>query len=383
MIINLLRFFRGYLLIEIRGNALERFINQIIELEINLWDLQRIKKDYYLAKIYINDFKRLRPLVKKRMCWVKILDKRGLPFIISGAQKRLFLLSGLILFLLILYLGSSFLWTIEITGLEKIPENKINQLLRDSGIRPGILKREIDTAELEKELLKGESRIAWVNVQWRGTQLYIEIVEKKIVEKPDTGNIFAAKNGLISKLIVLKGRAVVKEGDTVTKGQPLIITSKNQEQAIGIVKAHVWYEATGSSKLYLKEIEYTGRSKTIWGVKFREKIIWLTRDKPPYKKYQRERQIKRIPKWRNIDFPIELIKEKYKEVRYHQEKRSKDLCFYLAKKKAIEKIISEINPEGVILDIRTEEIAVSDPNLIKVRILVKVEEDIAKLKGGS
>lgn len=90
MIKKIRDFCMGRLLIEIRGNALARFINQINEMGIKIWNIRRIKYDYYLAVIYKRDFNKLRPLLRKRKCKVKIIKKNGLPFILTGIKKGFF-----------------------------------------------------------------------------------------------------------------------------------------------------------------------------------------------------------------------------------------------------------------------------------------------------
>ena len=75
MVERILVFIQGYLIIEIRGNALERFITQLIEENIKLWDIERKNKNLYRAKIYKNDFNKIRPIVRKRLCQVKVLKK--------------------------------------------------------------------------------------------------------------------------------------------------------------------------------------------------------------------------------------------------------------------------------------------------------------------
>ena len=82
---KIILFFRGYLIIAIKGNALERFINQLINTGIYINKVNRIRKDYYKAEIRIKDFKKIRKIVRKRMCSVSILEKKGLPFKINFA----------------------------------------------------------------------------------------------------------------------------------------------------------------------------------------------------------------------------------------------------------------------------------------------------------
>lgn len=376
MIKKVLRFIYGYLIVEISGNALERFINQLTAQGINIWNLKRISKDRYQARVYAAQYKKLKPLVRKRMCWVKIKRRKGFPFFLKNTSRRLYLLLGLILVFFFFFLGSSFLWFIKIDGLEQVSAERINQILLGSGVKSGIMKKDIDLQLLEREVLKNESRIAWVNARWQGTQLYIRVVEKKLVEEIEAGNLYAAKDGVITKFIVLKGTGLIKDGDTVTRGQPLIL-AKADERARGIVRAVVWYEGYGISKIDQQEILYTGSKIRKWGLKINDKIIWLSTLKPSFKSYQRKREIKTFTKWRNINFPIELIKEEFLEVKLLKEYRSKETALFLSKEKALTEIISLLSPGAVIQDIIVEELASGADNLVKVRVIVAAEEDIA------
>jgi similar to stage IV sporulation protein len=365
--------------IEIRGNALERLLNQINDTGIILWDVQRIEKDYYLAKLYCRDFKYLRRVLRKRHCWVKIRDKHGFPFVFNKILSRKFLVIGIALFLVIFYIGSFFLFFIKIEGLEEISEARIYDILFQNGIRRGIMKKAINTESLEKTLLKEVPQIAWVDVSWQGTCLYLEIVEKKIVEETGAGDIVAARDGIIKEVIVLKGMAVVKEGDTVTSGQPLIIATADQKRARGIVKAYVWYEGEADIQLFDREFIFTGREKTYWGFKVGREIIWLPPYQEYFKNYQKRREIKTIPVWRNIAFSIELIKEEHKEIKVIKKRYTRENALFLAKEKALQGIFTRLSPEATILDIKVEEVSQETGNGAKVRVIVKALENIAKL----
>ncbi len=376
MIKKISRFFQGYLEIEIRGNALERLVNQVNQIGIVLWDVKRLKKDYYLAKLYSRDFKKLRPIIRRRSCWVKIRDKQGVPFFLNKTIGRKYLVIGMILFFLIFYIGSSFLFFIKIDGLEKIEEEKIYKILLKNGVKPGIMKRLIDTEALEKELLKEETGIAWVDVRWQGTRLYLKIVKKKIVEETRSGDVIAARDGIVKEVIVLKGMAVVKEGDTVTSGQPLILARDDQERARGIIKAYVWYEGNGDIKINDRELILTGRQKTYWGFRVGQEIIWFPPYQQHFKNYQKRQEIKTTLKWRNISFPIELIKEEQKELKIIEKKYTRETALFLVKEEALQQIFDRMSPEATILDLRVEEL-VDNENRVKLRVLVEVLENIA------
>ncbi len=375
-----MNFFRGYLLIEIRGNALERFITQIIEKGIKLQETERINADYYRAKIYAADFNKLRPIVRRRLCTVKIQDKRGLVFLLARLKKRSLLVFGAILFLLVIWIASSFLWFISIEGLEKVPEARIYFILNKNNVKRGVLKNKLDLDYLEQVLLSEEPHLAWVNLKWQGTHLKIKVVEKKIVDRVEPGEVIAKKDGIIKKIIVLKGKAVVKEGDTVTAGQTLIVgvSNENEEKiaARGIVRAYTWYEATGEVQLECEQVIYTGESSKVISVKIGSKVLQIP-PPPEYDKFTVTRKRKWIMKGRNYKFPLELIIEEYKEVNYFKYSREKETALFMARERALNKILDKLDSDSIILDVASEIKSIKN-NKVTVRILMKTEENIAR-----
>ncbi|MFW6270052.1 MAG: sporulation protein YqfD [Bacillota bacterium] len=378
MITSIIRYFRGYLNIEIKGNALTRFINQMTDIGIVIWDLKRITDNHYLAKIYKKDFLKIRELLRKRKCSVKILTKRGIPFCLWKIRRRVFFLIGIILFFLIFYIGSSLLLSIEIVGLNRLNEQEILNALKNQGIKKVVFKDTVDTSEIEKILIKKFIEIAWVDAKWSGTKLEIEVIEKRIVEDIQYNEIVADKDGVIKELIVLKGLPVVSEGDTVREGQLIILADNDNQDARGIVKADVWYDATALVQLSNESLLKTGRSKSFYGIKIGSNSYFLPETKQRYKNYLRKHLTKKIFRWRNITLPIELLKEEYHEINLIIENRSHELASFLAKEKALSQILKNLDSDAKIISIDFEKILNEKDKNIQVRVIVKVEENIAR-----
>ncbi|MFW6268784.1 MAG: sporulation protein YqfD [Bacillota bacterium] len=378
MIKRILYYIKGYLIVDLKGNALERLLSQIIESGINLWSIKRISKNHYQAGIDAADFKKLRTIFRKRMCTVKINRKVGLPFWENKLKKRFSLVLAIILFFLIFYTASSFLWFINIEGLNNIADERIYEILTQNNIKPGVLKQRLDVENIEKILLREEPRISWIDVTWQGTRLNIEVVEKKLVEKDEANKIIANKSGIITELIVLKGHPVVKEGETVNKNQILIVPENENEKVQGIVKAEVWYESFGKAKFKDITTVYTGNSINKWKIKFGSKEYNISGNVVDFDSYIVERSKKIIPEWRNINIPIEVIKEKYKEVEYIIKNRDRDQTLYVAKNEAFKKILNKLDTGTVILESKFEIYNLDEEDKAGVRMLLKTEENIAK-----
>ena len=78
----------GYVRIEIEGYYIEKFINICTNKKILIWNLKRQNGVKLYLNIGINDFKRISKLAKKTNCKVRILKKRGIPFLLHRYKKR-------------------------------------------------------------------------------------------------------------------------------------------------------------------------------------------------------------------------------------------------------------------------------------------------------
>ena len=86
----LLNLLLGYVRIEVEGYYVERFINICTNRKILIWNLKREKGVKLFLNIGIGDFKRLSNIAKKTKCKIKILKKRGIPFVIKKEKSLLY-----------------------------------------------------------------------------------------------------------------------------------------------------------------------------------------------------------------------------------------------------------------------------------------------------
>ncbi|OCL25218.1 sporulation protein YqfD [Orenia metallireducens] len=404
----------GYLRLEIQGANLEKCINILMREGFKLWDIIRIGDRLYV-NIRLKDFKNIRPHLRRTRYKVRINQKRGLPFFFTKVLNRRFLIIGLIFLVLSLYTLSSFLFFIEIQGTKEIEKEEILEFLREAKIRPGVLKSSIPLEDLEKALIRRVPRIAWVNIHFSGTTLIVELVEKKIVDsKIIPSDIVAAKAGIISKLIVLKGTPMVEEGMTVKKGDLLIskevfikkeeeevinkedeetkeeegndrgiLVKKEEVKAEGIIKARIWYEGYGEAKLVQEYEQLTDNSKTSIIIKFKDKKINLKGPKSsPYTNFKVVEEVKSLPKWRNIDLPIELVTRRYIKVKKVKERIDLEMAKQIAKDDAVESILQGVSKEAIILNSKLKLIDLDGEvnNIIRIKALLEIEEEIGVRK---
>jgi len=260
LLIKLWNFIRGYVIILVNGYFIERFINICTHRNILLWDIRRMGKNEASMCLSVRGFKRIRPIVRKSSCKVKILKKNGLPFYISSIIKRKWFLVGIILCVLFINIMAAFVWDIKLYDAEgKVfsdaqNEKIIYDTLTQMGIKRGIIKYGIDLKDIAQNLMLNDSDLAWVSARIMGTKLKIEVqlrdLPPDIVPEDVPCDVVAKTDGFIELVLAKNGTAMVKQGETVKKGQLLIsgeIRSKDGSEikyvhALGNIYARTWYE---------------------------------------------------------------------------------------------------------------------------------------------
>jgi len=403
-IINLWYYINGYILISIQGKGTERLINLAINRGIFLRDIRRYKKKA-LMKVDSEEFKRLRPLVRKTRCKVRIEEKVGLPFFIYRLTIRKGFIAGFVFFILALYTLSSFVWFVEIDGTEKIDPREVKEATRELGLHPGVFKDSLDLEDISKDLVLKVPDISWAGIEISGTRAKVQIIEKIKGTEYDPefkSHIVAEKDGIILEIFVVEGQAVVSEGDTVSAGDTLISglisfeegeVEDNDEpledrekremhvRARGTVEARVWYEGHGHSTLLIEKLVPTGNYETgsFLRIGEREIFLWGVLENPY--EFSKKDLVKRTFDWRNILVPVEIVSLRFTELTAKKEKLTPEEALERAKQQALkeakEQIPSGVSPEEEYYEI----LETKDDQVYKVRYVMETIEDIGIEQG--
>lgn len=211
----------GYVNISVEGYFIERFINICISKKLLLWNVKRKKSSFLYANIGMRDFRKIKEIAKITKCRVKIEKKKGLPFLLHKYKKRKLFLASLITILIFIFALSNFVWNIEVIGNKTISKEEIIEQANENGLTIGMLKYKINTKEIINNIRLKRDDIAWLGVHIKGTNVTIEVVEidkkPEIVDENEYCNITSDKEGIITKINVQNGTALVKEGDIVKK----------------------------------------------------------------------------------------------------------------------------------------------------------------------
>lgn len=289
-----LLYVRGYYSITVSGYGAERFINLCKIKNIYLWDL-KMKQQEYSMKIAIADYQNLDDIIEKTGIKVDILKKYGLPFLFIGKENRIFYLAFLIIAIMLIFVSNLFVWKIEYKGNYTVSKEQLEDFLKENNISEGIFKSKVDYEILEKNLRKEFSIIKWCSVAISGNTLIVQIEENNLLKENEEikeefiySDIVATTDGVVTNLMVRNGLAMVKIGDSVTKGQILVTGQIPIYDDSLLLKSYQYYDAdadilietvmetTESIDDVYYQKEYTGRTKKIPYLKIGEKDIRMS-----------------------------------------------------------------------------------------------------------
>ena len=235
----------------VTGEETLRFVNLCRNNGIELRHLVR-RENAIQMEIDAENFKKLRPLVRKTHVKIHILNRHGPAFFFYRHKRRWWFLLGMTVFAGMIYILSLFVWQIDIDGNRKYTDALILQALAQMDVKTGCRKLEIDLPEIEEELRIMYNEITWVSASIAGTKLQIELREGdlKISESSGGGqtgnvkrvenrennpktqngesetdlpaNLVADEDAIITNLVVRRGTVAVRYGDEVKKGDVLI-----------------------------------------------------------------------------------------------------------------------------------------------------------------
>ncbi len=392
MLITLWNSFRGYVIVKVTGFSVERFMNMAVHKGIYIWDV-KYYEDCVTMKVSIKAFKMLKTCAKKTKCRMKIVEKKGCPFLLFRYRNRKFLVAGFFFFIASLYALSMFIWLVDIKGAERINPQDVMVFCMQQDVRTGVFKHKVNTKAIETMLMKKFPDIAWVNVYIKGTRATISIKEtipkQVIVDRKTPCDIVAKKDALIVSIATSTGTPYVKEGDVVHKDDILVkgeIVVKKDE--VVIIKDEVHADSVIVGKLYYDinfhvpyeyfEKQYTKETKKLYTLQLFGKNYSIPHTKMKFESFDKSVSRKQLSFGEDYPLPIILITDTYKEYVPVKKYYTKEACEELANKMITGRIIREFDFEADIVE-KNVEFVENDTGLV-VKSIITTYENIGEEK---
>lgn len=351
----------GYIRISIEGYYIERFINICRNNKIIIWNLKRDKNVKLELNIGIKDLKKVAKIAKKTKCKMKIVKKRGIPFIFNKYRKRKIFFAFLILIIILLIISSNFVWNVEI--IEENNENieNISQDVENAGLTIGKLKTKINSKEIINKIRLNRNDIAWMGIELKGTNAIVRVVKAtekpEIINEEEYCNIVSDKQGVITKINAQNGTIAVKVGDTVNIGTTLIngwmegkYTGIRYVHARGDIEAKIWY--TKNKKVFYNTTEKieTGNIENKYKIKINNFEINLSKTLSKFQIYDTIDTEKKFKIFSDFYLPISLIKITNKEVVENEKKYTIEEAKQLGIQELQEELENEIKDKEKIVN---------------------------------
>ncbi len=355
MMVWLYRYFYGRLKIRFYGEFPERILNLCAVGGIVLWG-SKFKDDSIIANITVKDFYKLKEMMHGTGMRLHILDKSGFPFFVSRYKRRCGLFIGLLLFIGILQLLSSFIWIIDVNGNSSTDYNEIISACEEIGIRVGTPKADINPKTQRERLLLKLDSLSWAALNIEGSRLTVNVSEAKKEKVKDNApcNLKAELDGIIKKIDVTSGNCVVKVGDAVKKGDVLvsgIIETAGGTRFVrsdGSIIAQVEKSYTLSEKFKIKKDIETGKTKTktvieLFGLKI---PLYLGAENKPYNESSEKVRVKLL----NKNLPLTIYKKEFRYKEKMTENRSEEKLKNLLENEMKEILKAEKNDKTEIIN---------------------------------
>ncbi|MGE5541449.1 MAG: sporulation protein YqfD [Bacillota bacterium] len=394
------RLARGYVRIEIRGRAAERFINLATNNGIYMWNIRRGPASL-VADVSIGGFRSLRRIARRSGCRIRIRAKRGLPFALKRGKGRYGFVGGLVACLIAVVFVASHVWFVQVTGVED--QSKVREILGVAaacGLKPGAPLSRLDQRQVELGILAKVDYISWVRLRTQGTRVIVDVIEKTLppavpAEENTPCHLVASAAGTIESILVYMGEPAVKVGDNVVQGQILIegrikgppaplppgqppparpptidtpVRARGRVIALVVRKLNVeepyvqWVKVRSGRTFSRRAIRVPGME-----------IVWKGRGPAPFAESNRISQSASLT-WRNIPLPVESITETFHEIVPAKREISRPEAREKAKERAFSSLRREVPAGADVIDVSAE--SIETDSAVNVTITIRTMEDI-------
>ncbi len=217
-----------YVKFRLIGANCEEFLSEAFNRGIKIYDSVNEKGVYY-AKTTPYNYVALSKLKRSFYIQMKVVEKHGICFKLNKYKYRYGVLFGIAAFSLIVFLCSSIVWDIKITGNKKIPSDSVLSFLAENGIYPGASRKSVNTTLTELKAILNYKDLAWISIEQEGSRVNVKITER--IDDLYSGlpvsipcNLVAERDGKLIYAEIYEGKMMyelgsgVKAGDVVVSG---------------------------------------------------------------------------------------------------------------------------------------------------------------------
>lgn len=271
--LGLLQFLRGVYRVELRAAVPENCLNAFAAHDLHFWEPERIDALTYRVSIQKQDYSRAAQLATRAMAELHVLRELSVHRVFYGLKRRPILLASLLLSVLAALLLPRFVWTVTVRGNVRLHEAEILRELDALGVHFGAWGGGIDSQDIKNRILRRIPELEWCAVNRTGGCVTVLVHERpeteEIEDRSTVTNVVAARDGIITEMLVLGGFPLCTIGQSVSEGELLL--SGYQEWPTHVQATHAYGEIYALTQRKVASVlpldaqkkVYTGRSWTL------------------------------------------------------------------------------------------------------------------------
>lgn len=315
-------------------------------------------------EIYQKDLELLDGIKEKTNVDFRVTRQGGMPFALRFLKNHPGIPLGLLIFFVLLWLLSRFLWNISFDGNSLHTDEEIRSFLEENDVTVGIWLRDVSCEDIEVLIRNQFFDITWVSAELSGTRLTIHIKENYDMEiaqeEEDPYSLVAEKDAVITRIVTRAGTAMVKAGDTVSAGDELVsgIIRKydeyGEEVLVEFVNAdadifgQTIYTYTDEFSMKYNKKVYTGTETKAFFLRIRKRQYTFFLSKPSYEMYDKEENVSQLHIGYGLYFPICTGTALYREYELEKSVFTQDEAKALAKIRYAD-FLEELEEKGVVI----------------------------------
>ena len=281
---SVFNFLRGNMLLAVECAMPERIFNLCAAHDIPFWDVQWRTENIFTLRTTRWGYFRLKSVTKELDVSMTVRREKGAPMLLHRFRRRYVLIGAAAVFMVLFWWGNTFIWNIEVHGNDTVPTEQILRALEKQGVKVGTRALSIDQEDLRNHILLELRDVSWLAVNISGCTAHVQVVERHrppmLLTDTEKCNVIAAKDGLVTKVEALDGKAEVMRGSTVTRGQILIsgvvdstMSGVRLLHGMGRVYARTWYELSATVPLQVFQLDKNSQGRTHFAVIFGKRRI--------------------------------------------------------------------------------------------------------------
>ena len=208
--------------LEIDGVAPFRAVDKLVRHGIFVYGVQKLSATRLKIVVKSKEMQKVFAIFRGSCYTVTKAKKESFSRLLGAIVRRPGIILGAVLFLILGVIGNAFVLKIDIVGSAAYRRDQAEEYLSAAGIRQ-FGWYDTSAADAAQSALLSLPGVVFATVEKKGPVLIVTLEEEEIAPTPSyEKNLLSPCAGEVEEVVVLRGTALVKVGDTVEAGQELV-----------------------------------------------------------------------------------------------------------------------------------------------------------------